>query len=325
MRPVINQKEISHFLENFSIGTLLDFQNIKKGLANEIVKIKTTKGTYILKIIIRNSPQKVQYEINLLNSIKELPVPQPILSTNGSFLVKYNQRFHAFLYGYIKGKEYNKFSEKQLKSVGDLLAKFHDRTESFKSDIKRLEFYTIDESLYTNMIEVLKMSKEPRIVKELGYMQENFLKYNNISQDLPQGAIHSDFKPENILFEKEKISGVIDFDNAYQGALVLDLACTIMWFCSDSATFNYINAKHILDAYQKIRPLSKLEKNNFHIVLHYLMISLSLIVSYMHTAKDPKPYTIPDKPLPYDFVEHVFDNILETEKNLKDNKIFSIL
>lgn len=324
MSVELHIQEINTFLKKFNIGTARSFSHIKKGLANVVVKVRTTKGNYILKIIVRNSGNRALYEINVLNLLQGLPVPQPIKSDNGKYIRKYNKQHSAFVYPYLEGREYKVFSKKKLIQIGDFLARFHVKTASFKSSTPRLRFYDVNTALYETMVCSIRKSKRSRVRKEFAYIQERFSRYI-VPKDLPQGPIHTDCKPENTIFNKDILTGVLDFDNVYTGPQVFDLATTVMWFCCKNGEFKYTDARYIIDAYAKIRPLSQKEKGAFVLGIHNFVLTLSLIACYMCEEEDPKPYTVPGRPLPYAFVEATFDNLLAAEKKLQDDRILAFL
>ena len=78
---------------------------------------------------------------------------------------------------------------------------------------------------------------------------------------LPEGIIHGDFFPDNVLWEGNEITGVIDFYFACKEALAYDLAVTLnAWCFNASGDFNQDRAKEIVTGYESVRPLTAEEK-----------------------------------------------------------------
>ena len=80
--------------------------------------------------------------------------------------------------------------------------------------------------------------------------------------DLPEGIIHADLFPDNVFFEEEKLSGLIDFYFACNDFLAYDLAiCLNAWCFEPDASFNVTKARLLISGYQKVRPCSAVELN----------------------------------------------------------------
>ena len=89
---------------------------------------------------------------------------------------------------------------------------------------------------------------------ELDWLDENWPK------DLPAGVIHADMFPDNVFFLGDKLSGVIDFYFACNDFLAYEIAvCLNAWCFEADRQFNVTKARHMLQAYQKVRPLSAAE------------------------------------------------------------------
>ncbi|MCD4760265.1 homoserine kinase, partial [bacterium] len=260
MEIKVNKTKISQFLTNYDIGDLLKFTEIKEGLINKIFLIETRQGKFILKIAIEHSPEMVNYEIELLNHLQDLPVPKPIQTKHKKYVADYDN-FKAFIYEYLPGEHVTDISTSILKSISQFLANMHRQTEDFISSVKKYETLSFSEKSIKEIINRSKNIKDKASLEALKYIEENIFKYLP-SADLPQGAIHVDIKSENLLFKKNELTGVVDFDNAFDGPLILDLAVAFKWFCFRQGEFQIKDARIFCRTYQKIRPLTSLEKQS---------------------------------------------------------------
>lgn len=295
----------AHLQKYFELGKLLSFEKLKKGLANNLYYLKTTKGEFTLKVAIRHNSKKINYEIDLLNALKNLPTPKPLKTKTGKYLSDFKQH-KTFLYTFLMGNEKQEFNTRMLTQIGEFLGKLHLQTENFTSSIKRTEFYSVSKKILERVWQENNQSKNKKVREAILYLKNNALKYQ-LPNNLPTGAMHMDVKPENTLFVKSKLSGVVDFDNAYNGPLIFDLADTVIWFSSKEGRFNKKRARIILRGYQKVRKLNKKEKGNFPKALNGVVHGLVLhCLDYVSHQKLPEAYGI-----------WVIDNLLETEKGLK--------
>lgn len=311
MRIPLDKKDIVKFFNNYNLGEVLNYWRIKKGFANVVVVVKTTKGKYILKIAVRNMPDnRVKYEVDLLNFIKGLLTPRPIKAKNGKYLLNYSKENLAFIYPYLPGRQLKRFDKSKLRQVGRFLGKMHLQTREFKSSVKRVEMYNVDCEYFKEMIRVSrKKLKDKKIQKWVDYMENNLLQYL-LPKSLPRGGMHIDYKPENVLFTGGRITGVIDFDNSYNGPIVLDLANTLMWFCSEKGKFNLDDAPVIYQSYKQVRKLNEQERNYLFEALHFAFLSHVLVDIY---------YLALDR-LPSSYIKWGMINLCETEKNLTITK-----
>lgn len=304
--PKITKAELKrHLAKHFNLGTLLSYQRLERGYANSLYHVKTTKGDFVVKIAVRHNSEKINYEIKLLNSLQDLPVPK-LLKTKGNKDF-FDYRGHKTLvYPFLPGEEKKKFTKSMLFEVGNFLGKLHLQTEGFVSPVKRIDYYEVSPARIKRVAKESHNQKDVKIKGALQYVKENALKYV-LPASLPSGAMHIDLKPENTLFIGERLTGVVDFDNSYNGPLIFDLADTLMWFCSRRGTFDMEGAKKIYQGYQGARKLNMQERNLLLTALHRVFCGITLCGIDLLNKKT----------LPKDLVVWVIDNLLEAEKNLK--------
>ena len=82
---------------------------------------------------------------------------------------------------------------------------------------------------------------------------------------LPRGAIHGDLFCDNVLFEGERVSGIIDFGFAATDAFAYDLAIAVNDWCTvpegpDLAALDAVRCADMVAAYRAVRPLSEDER-----------------------------------------------------------------
>ena len=66
--------------------------------------------------------------------------------------------------------------------------------------------------------------------------------------------------PDNVFFDRERLSGLIDFYFACNDALVYDLAvCLNAWCFEPDHSFNVTKARHMIARYRAVRRCSQAE------------------------------------------------------------------
>src|SRR5258705_8548774 len=79
--------------------------------------------------------------------------------------------------------------------------------------------------------------------------------------DLPRGAVHADLFRDNVLFEGERIGGVIDFYFAGIDAFLFDVAVTVNDWCVDQAgEIDRERASALLAAYRRVPRVTETER-----------------------------------------------------------------
>ena len=94
---------------------------------------------------------------------------------------------------------------------------------------------------------------------------------NAVYPSLPKYPLHRDINPENVIFIKDKLMGVIDFDNVsiFDEPLVKDIVNLFLYSCykeDDKTILDMGLAEHFICAYSKIRSLSNEEIENIPIL-----------------------------------------------------------
>lgn len=77
--------------------------------------------------------------------------------------------------------------------------------------------------------------------------------------DLPLGVVHGDLFRDNVHWEGDEIVAVIDWESASDGALVYDLAVTVLAWCFGDG-MDWHLARALVGGYAEVRPLAPAER-----------------------------------------------------------------
>ena len=117
---------------------------------------------------------------------------------------------------------------------------------------------------------------------------------------LPEGVIHADLFPDNVLFLDGDVSGMIDFYFACNDLLAYDIAiCLNAWCFESDHSFNITKARAFLESYRGVRPMGAAETEALPVLARGAALRFLLTRAYdwFHTA--PEAYVRPKPPDEY--------------------------
>ena len=125
----------------------------------------------------------------------------------------------------------------------------------------------------------------------------------NWPNNLPKGIIHADLFNDNIFFNNNEFSGIIDFYFSCEDFYAFEIAICFNALCFDGVaknlSFNVTKAKKFIDGYSKIRVLTDEEKKSLKILCQGAAIRflLTRVFDYLNLTegalvkiKDPVEY-----------------------------------
>ena len=287
----VGQTEIDIIENKFSIGKVLGFSGIKKGIENTNYLIKTNKKKYILTIFEKRVDSRdLPFFMRLMYGLSKLKIkcPEPVKSIDGRYLIKLKNK-NACIVSFLNGKDKKTLSPNDCYIVGKNIAKLHNAS-------KKLRLYR------KNALAVPKLNKLlSSINKKIDRVQNNILsnmrdEYKFLRKSWPKnlnsGIIHCDLFIDNIFFYKKKYYGFIDFYFSANDFLAYELSICINALCFNKNGRRYFLNKNkstnLIKGYESIRKLNNNEKKCFNILcrgsaLRYL---LTRAYDYLNTPKD---------------------------------------
>ena len=201
---------------------------------------------------------------------------------------------------FLEGKAKSNLSPNNCKSVGIEVAKMHEITKNF--NIKRQNDLSINS--WRNLFDIVKMQCA-KIHSDLPRLIEENLKDVEATwpRNLPKGIIHADLFHDNIFFEKEKFSGIIDFYFSCNDFFAFEIAICFNALCfegvKENLSFNVTKAKNFIEGYSSIRKLTEAEKDSMKVLsqgaaLRFLLTrvfdALNTVEGAIVKVKDPIEY-----------------------------------
>ncbi len=312
----INKQLLESFLENYELGKLLNFEGIQEGIENSNYKLIMSTGFYILTIFEKRvNENDLPFFIELTKYLNEnnFLCPKPISNKKGSFINIIKNK-SSVINTFLKGKKATSVTENHCQQLGKQLGIMHAKA----LDLKISRQNNLSQQYWRNLFENFRNNKTTNYKKifndintEINFLEENWPK------NLPSGIIHGDVFQDNVFFNNNIFSGIIDFYFACNDYYAYEIAICINAWC-----FNLLNeldtnkATAILNGYQKYRKLSEKEQGAFPILLRGAAIRFLLTRLYDLIYHSEEAFVEPKDPMEY-------FNILKFHQN--NNSLSKIL
>ena len=295
----ITHDDLINFLESYDLDDLITWNGITEGVENTNYFIETKSNKFILTIYEKRVTEKdLPFFLNLMTHLNEnkFPCPKPIYNKEGYVLSSIKGKPSA-IFSFLSGKSIDSPSTKHCKQAGSYLSIIHKESSSFSMKRKNKLSILGWRELFKKFNDKKNFSDKNLIniiSEEIEFLTHNW------PIDLPNGIIHADLFPDNVFFDKDNISGVIDFYFACNDFFAYDIAIAINAWCFNEINFLDKNkSSALLNGYEKHRKLNDEEKKILPILsrgasLRFLLTriydSINLVDGALVKPKDPEEY-----------------------------------
>lgn len=295
----VSDTEIAEFMAAYDLGEVVSCKGIAEGVENSNYLIHLETGPYILTLYEKRvNPDDLPFFISLMRFLAEnkFDCPLPVMDKNGQALRQLCQK-PAALITFLKGLWPKKIAPYHCAALGQKMAEMHLLTAKFNQSRPN----NMDLGAWQHLIQLSepKISAYPQDIypalqEELGFLSDHW------PTDLPKAVIHADLFPDNVFFQHEHISGIIDYYFACTDFVAYDLAIALNAWCFDeNHQLDTQKSTALISAYQKIRPLSDAEQEAFPILCRGAAVRFlsTRLYDWLHpvpgaivSPKDPDEY-----------------------------------
>lgn len=264
----VSTEQLQHWLKGYAIGDVLELKGISAGITNTNYFVTTTQDKYVLTLFEQNTIEELPFFIELMDHLAQhgVPCPQPISNNNGESLHMLNGK-PAVLISCLKGRDLESPSALNCAEVGAVLAKMHIAGLSFQEKNTVHPHRNPRDVQWREKTAAQVMPHLPADDQKLLQETLQFQKQLDMAA-LPSGVIHADLFRDNVLFDGDKIGGLIDFYYAYRDAFVYDLAITVNdWCVQPDGRLDQEKLEAMLKAYESVRTMETAEHAAFNSML----------------------------------------------------------
>lgn len=291
----IEPDQLEAFLAEYHVGTLRDYRGISEGITNTNYFVDSTGGHWVLTIFERLTPAELPFFLELMDHLAARGVPSahPVTRRDGGFLSSLVGKPAALVYR-LDGASETSPSVEQCAALGTVVADMHHAAASFPR-----------EQANARGLDWARRTREklaPRLDADTLAVLDEELAFQTAQDhaDLPRGVIHADLFRDNVLFEGDSVSGLIDFYYACTDCLLFDLAVVCNdWCLNDNGRFREAHWTALSAAYARGRAFTAAERRAWPAMLR--AAALRFWVSRLHDyhfprdgdvthTKDPAPF-----------------------------------
>lgn len=295
----IPEQELESFVAEYDIGPLLACKGIAEGVENSNFLLTTERGNFFLTLYEKRvDPADLPFFLGLIEHLAKcgIPCPTPIHGRDGVALRQVAGR-PAAIVTFLQGISHRRIATAHCSELGAALARLHLAGGDFP--LRRANALSVPgwrplfDASAARAHEVM-----PGLAAELAAELEHLERH--WPADLPRGVIHADLFPDNVLFLRDRISGLIDFYFACNDFLAYDIAiCLNAWCFEPDRGFNVTKARALLSAYGKVRKVTRPELEALPLLarggaLRFLLTRLydwlNTPAGALVTPKDPLEY-----------------------------------
>ncbi len=251
----VTEADITAWLSNYSLGTLLELQGIPAGIENTNYFVTTSNGRFVLTLFEKLTADDLPFYLNLMSHLARhgIPCPSPVADHHNRFLGKLNDK-PACIVSRLSGKSVTQPNVAQCASVGAMLGQMHSAGQSFGDEMLNPRGAAWRAETARQVKKFLTLTDAALLESEVAVHAAQSMR------DLPRGVIHADLFRDNVLMEGDRVGGLIDYYFACTDALLYDVAITVNdWCMNGDGRLDAERTRALLNAYHAARVLTDAE------------------------------------------------------------------
>lgn len=227
----VSPEALAAWLTRYSLGEVYEFEPIAAGIENTNYFLTAEKGRFVLTLYERVPAEELPFYLNLMAHLAragvQAPAPEPDRS---GALWSFLSGKPAGLVSRLDGSAVVEPQPFHCEAAGETLARMHLAVAGYRGRLTNRRGPAWWRQAARAVRPYLSADQDALLAGEIRY-QTGFTKMK-----LPRGAIHGDLFCDNVLFEHDRVAGVIDFGFAATDAFAYDLAIAVNDWCTVTDT-----------------------------------------------------------------------------------------
>ncbi|MCP5325863.1 MAG: homoserine kinase [Oceanospirillaceae bacterium] len=226
----LSREDIQTFLHDFALPALVSFDEVQAGIENTNYRLHLQDGSiWFLTLFEHLTSSQLPYFMQLLDHLGQrgcaVANPQKL---RDSRLFDHLKDKPAALFPCKSGTHPQAINAAQAHAAGAALARLHKAGKDFAHVRENDRGYRWVQSIRNSGLVHLNKHDDQLMAAEISWLSHALQNWTQ----LPRGICHGDLFPDNVLFDGEKISALLDFYNASTDVFAYDLAITLNAWCA---------------------------------------------------------------------------------------------
>lgn len=294
----VTPDEAAAFLQAWDVGAVRDLVPIAEGVENSNFRLETTRGRFVLTLFEgRTDAASLPFCLGLTGHLARAgrPAAEPVLNRDGALTGVLNGRAAAVV-RWVEGAWLRAPTAAEVALAGAELAHLHLTAADFP--LQRAN--PVGPAAAAALAARCRLRAEGEDAARLDVLEAEVARWADLLHDLPGGAIHADYFPDNVLFDQGRVSGVIDFYFACTGAWAWDLAIALAAWAFDAEGQLVPGAfAAFQQGYEGVRPLSDAERGRLPALGRAAATRFTLTRLHDRLFHDPAALVTPKDPTPF--------------------------
>lgn len=259
------------------LGPIHGAELCKAGLINSNYRVSTSTGTFLVRVY---SPERtlehVEFELSTLQHLSRsgFPCQRPMPSEDGALTGRLDERLYAvltFLPGSTLRQE--ELHPAVSEQIGTRFAELQNLLQGFQPRGRKPDAdYPLIRELVPEVFE--RVRQAPGGATDLELLEADWAELEprfRPERDPRRQVVHGDLYYQNVLFDGGRLTGIIDFDDAYVGSPLLDLALVVMEFATPATNWLELRlAEPLLRHYARARPVAPADAESLTDAMRFL-------------------------------------------------------
>jgi homoserine kinase type II len=283
----LDPEAVREILRGFGRSDYLAHRPIPVGTINTNVRVELAGGPLFLRINEGKSEDDVRREAAIVAhvAVRGVPTPVPLATSDGEPFLRWRGEWIS-LFPWFPGRTLTRLevTPAHAAAVGTALAHLHAASVGFPDH--RPGRYEPPE-IARRLAHVAGLNR-PELSAAVATLEPELARLAaERAGELPTGLIHGDLFIDNVRYNGDSLSALLDFEQASWGRFAYDLAVTTLAFAYGRDDFRPEIVRALIDAYVAARPPTAAERAAFGAELCFVACRFAVTrITDVHLKRD---------------------------------------